>query len=96
MVKAKQEQRLESHHEVAERHHRRTEEDRAVLAEHAVGEHAAEHGRKINKPGIESVDLRGERLHPERSEYRVPASYLSAASPITFSTCPGSSSSFTM
>ena len=65
-----EEQRLESHHEVAKRHHRRAEEDRAVLAEHAVGEHAAEHGRKIDETGIESVDLRSERLHPERPEYR--------------------------
>src|ERR1700751_2619806 len=36
-------QRLESHHEMADRHHRRAEEDGAMLAEHTIGKDATKH-----------------------------------------------------
>ena len=65
-----QEQRLERHHEMADRHQRRAEQDGAMLAEHAVGEDAAEQGREIDEAGIEPVDVRGERLRAERPEHR--------------------------
>ena len=65
-----QEQRLERHHEMADRHQRGAEQDGAVLAEHAIGEQAAEHGREIDEPGVEPVDMRGERLDAERAEHR--------------------------
>ena len=70
MVKANEKQRLERHHEMADRHQRRAEQDGAVLAEHAVGENAAEQRREIDEAGIEPVDVRGERLHVERPEDR--------------------------
>ena len=41
-----------------------------MLAEHAVGENAAEQRREVDEPGIETVDVRGERLHAERPEHR--------------------------
>ena len=65
-----QEQRLERHHEVADRHQRRAEQDGAMLAEHTVGEDAAEQGREIDEAGIQTVDMRGERLRAERPEHR--------------------------
>ena len=40
-----------------------------MLAEQAIGEHAAEHGCEIDEPGVEAVDVRGEGLHTERSEH---------------------------
>ena len=66
----KQEQRLERHHEMADRHQRGAEQDGAMLAEHAVGENSTEHRREINQPGIEAVDVRSERLRAERPEHR--------------------------
>jgi hypothetical protein len=66
----KQEQRLERHHEMADRHQRRAEQDGAMLAEHAVGENAAEDRREIDEAVIEAVDVRRERLHAERPEHR--------------------------
>ena len=65
-----QEQRLESHHEVADRHQGGAEQDGAVLAEHAVGENAAEQRREIDEAGIEAVDVRGKGLRAKRAEHR--------------------------
>ena len=45
------------------------EDDGAALAEHAVGEEAAEDRREIHQAGVEAVDLRRERLHIERPEH---------------------------
>jgi hypothetical protein len=56
---------------MADGHQRSTQQDGAVLAEHAVGEQAAEHRREIDQPGIKSVDLGRERLHAERPEHRL-------------------------
>ena len=61
---------LERHHEMADRHQGGAEDDGAALAEHAVGEQAAEDRRQIDEPGVEAVDLRGEGLQVERSEHR--------------------------
>ncbi len=55
---------------MAGRHQRGAENDGAALAEHAVGEQPAENRREINEPGIEAVDLRGQRLQGERPEYQ--------------------------
>ena len=53
---------------MAERHQQCAGNHHAALAEHTVGQHAAEDGREIHKAGVEAVDLRGERLHTERAE----------------------------
>ncbi len=66
-----QEQVLEGHHEMADRHQRGAENDGAALAEHAVGQQAAEDRREINEAGVEAVDLRGERLQIERAEHEL-------------------------
>ena len=55
-----QEQRLERHHEMADRHQRRADDDGAVLAEHAVGDEPAEERREIDEAGVEAIDVRGE------------------------------------
>jgi hypothetical protein len=55
---------------MADRHQRRAEQDGAMLAEHAVGENAAEHRREIDEAGIEAIDVRREWLHSERPEHR--------------------------
>ena len=65
-----QEQALEGHHEMAGGHERGAENDGAALAEQTVGEQAAEDRGEIDEAGVEAVDLRGERLHGERPEYR--------------------------
>ncbi len=53
---------------MADRHQRRAEDDGAALAEHAVGQQAAEDRRQINEAGVEAVDLRGEWLRRQRAE----------------------------
>ena len=63
-----QEKLLDRHHEMADRHQHRADHDGAALAEHAVGEQAAEDRREIDKPGIEPPDLRRQRLYVERAE----------------------------
>ena len=63
-----QKQRLERHHEMADRHQCRAEHHGPALAEHAVGEQAAEDRREIDEGGVKAVDMRGERLHAERPE----------------------------
>jgi hypothetical protein len=63
-----QEQRLERHHEVADRHEGGADHDGAMLAEVAVGENAAEERREVHEAGIEAVDVRGERLGAKRAE----------------------------
>ena len=66
-----QEQRLERHHEMADRHQRGADDDGAVLAEPAVGDDAADQRREIDEAGIEPVDVGGERLRAELSEHAV-------------------------
>ena len=66
----KQEQRLERHHEMADRHQRSAKYHGAALAEHAIGQHAAKQRRQIDERGVEAVDVRGERLRAERAEDR--------------------------
>jgi hypothetical protein len=56
---------------MADRHQHRADHDGAALAERAVGKEAAEDRREINQSGIQSPDLRGQRLHIERTEYRL-------------------------
>ncbi len=63
-----EEQGLEGHQEVPDRHQRCAEHDGAALAEHAVGEQAAEDRREVNETSVEPVDVRGKRLHAERPE----------------------------
>ena len=65
-----QQQRLERHHEMADRHQRRADDDGAALPEHAVGEVAADDRGEIDEAGVEPVDLRSERLDAERAEHR--------------------------
>ncbi len=57
-----QEQRLERHHEMADRHQRSAEHHGAALAQHTVGQHAADQRREIDERGIEAIDVRRERL----------------------------------
>ena len=67
--------RLERHHEVAERHQAGADDDGSALAQHAVGEQPAEDGRQINERRVGSVNLRGERLRFERAENRFKAAF---------------------
>jgi len=53
---------------MSERHQARADHDGAAVTEHAVGQKPAEYRRQIDEPGIEAVDLRGERLDVERPE----------------------------
>ena len=55
---------------MADGHQHAANDHRAALAEHAVGEQAAEDRREIGKAGVEAEQLRGERLHIERPEQR--------------------------
>ena len=64
-----QEQRLECHHEMAGGHQNAADEHGAALAEHAIGEKAAEDRREIGETGIEAEQLRRERLRVERPEH---------------------------
>ncbi len=63
-----QEQLLDRHHEMADRHQHRADDDSAALAEHAVGQKPAEDRREIDEPGVKPPDLRRQRLHVERAE----------------------------
>ena len=63
-----QEKLLDRHHEMADRHQHRADDDGAALAEHAVGQQPAEDRREIDEPGIKAPDLRRQRLHVERAE----------------------------
>ena len=63
-----QKQRLERHHEMAHRHQHRAENDGAMLSEQAIGDNAAEQRGQINEPGIEAIDVGGERLSAERTK----------------------------
>src|SRR6516164_4061896 len=51
-----QKQLLDRHHEMAERHQDRADEDGAALAKHAVGKKPAEDRREIDEPSIEAPD----------------------------------------
>jgi hypothetical protein len=61
---AEQEQRLagQHHHKQAGRHHQRTEQDRALVADHLVRHVAAENAGGIDQRGIGAVDLAGPGL----------------------------------
>ncbi len=65
-----QEQLLDRHHEMADRHQDGADDDGAALADHAVGQEAAEDRREIDQRGIKAPDLRRQRLHVERAEDR--------------------------
>ena len=47
----------------------RADDRGAALAEHAIGEPAAEDRREIREAGVEAEDLRGERLRLELAEH---------------------------
>src|SRR5690348_14699272 len=64
-----QKQPLARHHEMAERHQHRADDDGAALAEHTVGKEAAENRGEIDEPGIKAPDLRRQRLDIERAEH---------------------------
>ncbi len=63
-----QEKLFHRHHEMADRHQHRADDDGAALAEHAVGNEPAENRREIDEPGVKAPDLRRQRLHVERPE----------------------------
>ena len=54
---------------MARRHERRTKKDGAVLSQNPIGKQAAKKRRQINETGIEAVDMRRKRLHPQRPEH---------------------------
>jgi len=54
---------------MADRHQGGAEDDGASLAKHAVGKQPTEERRQINEAGIETVDLRSERLQIEWAEH---------------------------
>src|SRR5262245_29276445 len=53
---------------MADRHQRGAKDHSAALAEYTVGKPASKKWGEINKPGIETINLRGERLHADRTE----------------------------
>ena len=65
-AKKREEKRgFESHQEMAGRHGKRAEQDRAAPAKEAIGEEAAEDWREINRGGVGAEDGGGERLPVE-------------------------------
>ena len=64
MRERQQEQWLECHHEMADRHQRRAEDHGAALTEHVIGEPASKERGQVNKPGIETVNLRAKGCAP--------------------------------
>ena len=70
-----QKQMLECHHEMADRHQRCAKDDGAALAEHAVGQQAAEDRREIDEASVEAVDLRGELLRFKRAEHEFQSAF---------------------
>ncbi len=60
---------LESHHEMADGHQHRADDDGVAPTKHTVGEQSAENRREINEPRIKAPDLRRQRLHVERTEH---------------------------
>ena len=64
-----QEQRFECHHEMADRHQPGAKDHGATLTEQAIRKPASKEGGQINKPSIETINLRCEGLHAERAEY---------------------------
>ena len=60
--------RLERHQEMSDRHQDGADDDGQALAEHAVGEEAAQDRHEVRKAGIESEDVRSERLRLQPSE----------------------------
>jgi len=53
-----QEQLLDCHHEMANGHEDRADDDGAPLSEDAVGKKAAENRRQIDERRVEPIDLR--------------------------------------
>ena len=64
-----QEQRFECHHEMADRHQPGAKDHGAALTEEVIRKPASKEGGQINKPSIETINLRCEGLHAERAEY---------------------------
>ena len=91
-----QEQLLDRHHEMADCHEDRADDDGAALAEHAVGEKPAEYRREINQRRIEAVDLRRQAAARRAGRISPPSALLTPARPTTPAACPGSSRYFVM
>jgi ProP effector len=53
---------------MADRHHQRSDNDRAAVSEHAVGDYAPEYRSEIDEAGINPVDVGREWLGVERTE----------------------------
>src|SRR6266480_220738 len=51
-------------------HRESADHDSVALSDPAIGNHAAEQRREVNEAGVESKNLRGERLRRERSDNR--------------------------
>ncbi len=66
-----EEQGLERHQEMPECHQDGADEHGAMLAENAIRQNSAEHRCEIDEPGVQPVDVRGERLNPERTQHRL-------------------------
>ena len=64
-----EEEVLERHHEMPGRHQGGADDHGAALAEHPVGDQAADERGGVNEGGIEAVDIRREGLRPERPEH---------------------------
>ncbi len=64
-----QEQRFECHHEMAGRHQPGPKDHGAALTEHVIRKPASKQRGQINKSGIETVNLRCEGLHAERTKH---------------------------
>jgi hypothetical protein len=65
-----QEQRLERHHEMADRHQCGAEDHGAALTEHVIGKPTSKERGQVNKPGIETINLRCEGCRAGRTCFR--------------------------
>jgi hypothetical protein len=58
-----------NHHEMANRHEPGAKDQGAALTEHVIGKPASKEWSQVNKPGIETINLRCEGLRAEWSKH---------------------------
>ena len=64
----REEPTLHRHQEVADGHQDATQHHRLALSQHPVGEHATEERREVHERGVQTIDLRRQRLRVEMAE----------------------------
>jgi hypothetical protein len=61
---------VKRHRDMTATHRQSADDDSVALSDPAIGDHAAEQRREVNETGVESENLRGERLRRERPDNR--------------------------